>query len=71
MASLYRGLHSLTAVGSHLWLFGGAPKSGAMMDDLWVLDTETMAWEQVHKAGQVRAACSCFRLRLLTSALSC
>lgn len=34
-----RGLHSLTAVGGRLYLFGGAPQRGAMLRDLWVLDT--------------------------------
>ena len=48
-----RGLHSMTAIGSKLWLFGGAPQKGPMMDDLWVLDTQTLEWRQIDKPAKV------------------
>lgn len=49
-----RGLASLTAVGSALYLFAGAPQRGAMLADLWRLDTsqpEGLAWERLHPGG--------------------
>ena len=48
-----RGLHSLTAVGSRLFLFGGAPQRGAMLDDLWVLDTaqQPLRWRALAPEG--------------------
>ena len=39
----------MTAVGNKLWVFGGAPKSGPMMDDLWELDTQALSWRQIPK----------------------
>ncbi len=48
-----RGLHSLVALGSTLWLFGGAAQSGAMMGDLWALDTAAapLRWRRVGAAA--------------------
>lgn len=46
-----RGLHTVTAVGEKLYLFGGAPKSGAMLGDLWCLDLPSMTWVQLHPSG--------------------
>jgi N-acetylneuraminic acid mutarotase len=55
-----RGLHSLTAVGSKLYLFGGAPKSGPMLDDLWVLDLGgDLTWQRLSPGGRPpHARCS-------------
>lgn len=52
-APFSRGLHSLTAVGDSLYLFGGAPKSGGMLNDLWRLDTaaERLEWQQLSPSG--------------------
>ena len=51
-----RGLHSLTAGAGQqrLLLFGGAPKSGPMLGDLWALNLATpdMAWEELDPDGQ-------------------
>ena len=46
-----RGLHTVTAVGDQLWLFGGAPKQGAMLEDLWALDVPTLTWKQPDVQG--------------------
>lgn len=48
-----RGLHSLTTLGSQLYLFGGAPQRGPMLGDLWVLDTaqQPLQWQQLAPAG--------------------
>eukprot|EP00879_Flechtneria_rotunda_P009431 GHRR01009873.1.p1 GENE.GHRR01009873.1~~GHRR01009873.1.p1 ORF type:complete len:380 (+),score=81.08 GHRR01009873.1:187-1326(+) len=46
-----RGLHSLVQVGQALYLFGGAPQKGPMLNDLWKLDLDTMAWQQLTPAG--------------------
>ena len=50
---LCRGLHSVTAVGNKLYLFGGAPQNGGMLNDLWVLDTATMQWTELHPEGEL------------------
>ena len=50
-----RGLHSLTlAAGQQrLFLFGGAPKSGPMLGDLWALSlAPELAWEELDPDGQ-------------------
>lgn len=48
-----RGLHSVTAVGNKLYLFGGAPQKGGMLNDLWVLDVASMQWTELHPEGQL------------------
>ncbi|KAL3157872.1 hypothetical protein ABBQ32_012283 [Trebouxia sp. C0010 RCD-2024] len=48
-----RGLHSVTAVGSKLYLFGGAPQKGGMLNDLWLLDTASMQWTELQPKGQL------------------
>jgi hypothetical protein len=52
-----RGLHSVTAVGSELYLFGGAPQRGPMLGDLWRLDTATrpLRWQRLAPAGPAPA----------------
>ena len=50
---LCRGLHSVTAIGNKLYLFGGAPQKGGMLNDLWVLDTATMQWTELHPEGEL------------------
>lgn len=47
------GLHSLTAVGQKLFLFGGAPQRGPMTDELWILDTaqQPLRWRRVAPAA--------------------
>ncbi|KAA6425251.1 MAG: hypothetical protein FRX49_04746 [Trebouxia sp. A1-2] len=47
-----RGLHTVTAVGNKLYLFGGASQKGQMQNDLWVLDLSTMQWTQLHPKGE-------------------
>ena len=47
-----RGLHSMTAVGQKLYVFGGAPQSGQFFDDFYVLDTEIMEWTQLKPTGE-------------------
>ncbi|KAF8065913.1 protein phosphatase 2C 68 [Scenedesmus sp. PABB004] len=51
-----RGLHSMVALRDGLYLFGGAPQSGPMLDDCWRLDLGSMAWER--RAGGPAARCS-------------
>ena len=48
----------MTAVGSKLYVFGGAPKSGPMMDDLWVLDAQSLSWQQIPKKVRARGQSS-------------
>lgn len=50
---LCRGLHSVTAVGDKLYLFGGAPQKGGMLNDLWVLDVASMQWTELHPEGEL------------------
>ena len=52
-AVMCRGLHTVTAVNQQLWLFGGAPKSGPMLQDLWVLDIPSMTWSQPQLQGSL------------------
>ena len=42
----------MTAIGNKLYLFGGAPKSGPMLNDLWKLDLGAMAWRRLQPAGE-------------------
>ncbi len=52
---LCRGLHSLApgAGQGKLLLFGGAPKSGPMLGDLWALAlAPKLAWEELDPDGQ-------------------
>ncbi|GLC36198.1 hypothetical protein PLESTB_001369300 [Pleodorina starrii] len=63
-----RGLHSLTLAapptgastpGEALYVYGGAPQSGPMYGDLWVLDTGAMTWRQLTPEGPMpQARCS-------------
>ncbi|MEW5304715.1 MAG: hypothetical protein WDW36_007307 [Sanguina aurantia] len=56
-----RGLHSVVAMGGRLLLFGGAPKEGPMMDDLWSLDLASLRWARLSPTGARPAArCSHF-----------
>ncbi|EFJ43778.1 hypothetical protein VOLCADRAFT_106727 [Volvox carteri f. nagariensis] len=42
-----------------LYMYGGAPQSGPMYDDLWMLDTGSMTWRQLHPEGPTpHARCS-------------
>ncbi|KAK9794608.1 hypothetical protein WJX73_007394 [Symbiochloris irregularis] len=53
-----RGLHSLTAIGNKLWLYGGAPKSGSMLGDLWALDLSTLEWREIRDGEKPHVRCS-------------
>ncbi|KAJ3359308.1 hypothetical protein HDU91_004962 [Kappamyces sp. JEL0680] len=56
--------HSLTMVGSSMYLFGGLAHDTAL-DDLWVFDTNTHKWSLVEVAGlkpTARCAHTCSRL---------
>eukprot|EP00775_Hariotina_reticulata_P010210 gene10210-10371_t len=46
-----RGLHSMVKVGRGLYVFGGAPQQGPMLNDLHRLDLDTLTWEQLQPAG--------------------
>ena len=48
-----RGLHSMTLVGTQLYLFGGAPQRGPMLADLWALDTaqQPLRWQALAPVG--------------------
>ncbi|GLI65268.1 hypothetical protein VaNZ11_008758 [Volvox africanus] len=39
-----------------LYLYGGAPQSGPMFDDLWLLDSGSMTWRQLSPEGRTPAA---------------
>lgn len=45
-----RRAHTFTAVGSKIFLFGGASSSKEPLCDLWVFDTETLAWSRLPDA---------------------
>lgn len=52
-----RGLHSLTAVATgRMFLFGGAPKEGPMLGDLWSLSmpdgNSSAAWAELDPDGK-------------------
>lgn len=65
---LCRGLHSVTAVDKKLYLFGGAPQKGSMLNDLWVLDTATMQWTELHPEGELpHTRCSHAAVAMSTS----
>lgn len=54
-----RGLHSVVKLGRALYLYGGAPQKGPMMDDLWKLELDSMQWQQLQPAGVTpHARCS-------------
>ncbi|PNH07325.1 Acyl-CoA-binding domain-containing protein 5 [Tetrabaena socialis] len=66
-----RGLHTLTVAAAPpdesggnpcrtaLYLYGGAPQSGPMFGDLWVLDVDSMTWRQLQPEGPApHARCS-------------
>ncbi|CAN8257176.1 unnamed protein product [Cochlearia groenlandica] len=42
-----RGGHSITLVGSRVFVFGGEDKNRRLLNDLYVLDLETMTWDVV------------------------
>ncbi|KAJ0235167.1 Uncharacterized protein HA466_0267710 [Hirschfeldia incana] len=42
-----RGGHSITLVGSRVFVFGGEDKKRRLLNDLYVLDLETMTWDVV------------------------
>lgn len=54
-----RGLQSVMHVNNALYLFGGAPQSGPMLDDLWKLDLQSMQWQRLKPGGpQPHVRCS-------------
>ncbi|XP_050210361.1 acyl-CoA-binding domain-containing protein 4 [Mercurialis annua] len=46
-APVARGGHSATLVGSRLIIFGGEDSSRRLLNDLYILDLETMTWEVI------------------------
>ena len=42
-----RGGHSTTLVGSRLIMFGGEDRSRRLLNDVSILDLETMTWDVV------------------------
>ncbi|CAH8306885.1 unnamed protein product [Eruca vesicaria subsp. sativa] len=46
-APVSRGGHSITLVGSRVFVFGGEDKKRRLLNDLHVLDLETMTWDVV------------------------
>ena len=47
-----RQLYALAATGSTAWVFGGRGADRKLLDDLWTLDLETLAWQRVPLAGE-------------------
>ena len=47
MFQVARGGHSVTLVGSKLIVFGGEDRSRKLLNDVHVLDLETMTWSVV------------------------
>ena len=50
-APVSRGGQSVTIIGSQLYMFGGEDSKRRVMNDLNVLDLETMTWETVDASG--------------------
>lgn len=42
--------HSLTAIGANIYLYGGMAGT-TLFEDLWVLDTTTLGWQEVATTG--------------------
>jgi len=51
-----RAGHTATQVNSKMFLFGGGDGSNHYLNDLHILDTETMSWSQAYVAGTTPAA---------------
>lgn len=58
-----RGLHSCTAVGDTLYIFGGAPQKGPMLDDLWALDLGPLLQRMRQGGGGGVQGAECGRLQ--------
>lgn len=50
-APIARGLQSVTLVGSQLYMFGGEDTKRRLLNDLNILDLETLTWETVVASG--------------------
>nr|XP_024395318.1 acyl-CoA-binding domain-containing protein 6-like isoform X2 [Physcomitrium patens] len=50
-APVSRGGHSVTLIGSQLYMFGGEDPKRRLLNDLNILDLETMTWEAVTASG--------------------
>ncbi len=46
-----RRLYAVTEAGDYAWIFGGAGKNDAALDDLWRVDRETLEFKKVNVAG--------------------
>lgn len=46
LLQISRGGHSVTVVGSTLVIFGGQNASRTLLNDLHLLDLETMTWDE-------------------------
>jgi hypothetical protein len=47
-----RQLYALASTGSTGWVFGGRGVDGKALEDVWTLDLDTLAWQQVPSAGE-------------------
>lgn len=65
---VFRAGHTMTAVGHKLLVFGGGDGSH-YLNDLHILDTETMVWSQAYVAGTSPAARSRHTANLIGSRL--
>ena len=50
-ALMARRLYAVTEAGTHAWIFGGAGRDSGLLDDLWRVDRETLAFERVSVDG--------------------
>jgi hypothetical protein len=46
----------VSEAGSNAWIFGGAGEDGAVFDDLWRVDRETLEFERVAVVGDSPSA---------------
>lgn len=53
---LQRGGHSGSLIGSKVYIFGGETPNRSPLDELWVLDLESMTWSKPDVAGQAPVA---------------
>lgn len=47
-----RQLYALAATGATGWVFGGRGADRELLDDLWTLDLESLAWQRVEAVGE-------------------
>jgi N-acetylneuraminic acid mutarotase len=47
-----RQLYALATTGPTGWVFGGRGVDGKALEDVWTLDLDTLAWQQVPSAGE-------------------